>query len=109
MPLPWRTRAKAAPAAPVSPAGTTIDLDDDPFAAAPQYQPVPQVQTVEVPGYVQATQSVTWDSPMLGQVYIHGPSKNRLGTIAAEDAVVVREHGEYFRPLEIPVAFPAEG
>ncbi len=68
--------------------------------------------TVEVPGVFEAISFVTWEAPDGGlPVYMRGPQGARgqqLGSLAVEGAAVLRQHPEAFRPLMLPVDFPAE-
>lgn len=104
--MQWRSRSKtAAPAA-----APAVQLDDNPFTPGDLYDlsPFAPKSTVPVPGLYEATTSCTFDDPSTGwPLYLRGPAKDRLGTIAAEGSPILKARGELFRPLRVPVDFPA--
>lgn len=97
-----RSKSTAAPVEVAPPDETVLDTVD-----LYGLLPLPPKPTVPVPGCWEATQSASWDGADGLPVFVHGRSGHRLGTIAQAGSSVLVERPHLFRPLEIPVDFPA--
>ncbi len=101
----WRSRAKATAAAVAAAAPDEAALDHGELY---DLRPFAQRSTLPVPGCFEAIVSASWDDPVTGwPVYVHGPANKRLGSIAVEGSPVLAQRPELFRPLRVPVDFPA--